>query len=226
MNRQSLQLYKRNNNAFRTVIKTRHGRIIYLELSRKSDTITINQCYYLDRIRGGEYYAVPKRLVTLSFNYADLLHVIATELDRKYYGIDSIDSLSELSTEEFIQYMLQRINQNYKFLIFIGKGEMINGIPSVIRTRFKNRLHRSIYLEMQYINNKGTITDCHYYDREYKSRSNVIPETLITVCFEYNRQAILNIVNSELNTAFTNIIFVTDNSLDITNILPLCGYTM
>lgn len=226
MDKQNLQLYRLNNNDFRTVIKTRHGRIIYLELGQKSDTMTINQCSYIDRVRGGEYYAAPKKLVTLSFNHADLLHIIATELDRRYYGIDLIDSYSELSTEEFIQYMLKKLNPYYKFLIFIGEGEMINGIPSCIKTRFKNRLHRSIYLEMQYINNKGTITDCHYYDRTYKARSNVIPETLSTVCFEYNRQAILNIVNSELNTAFTDAIFVTDNSLNIENTLPLCGYIM
>ena len=46
---------------------------------------------------------------------------------------------------------------------------------------------------------------------------------LSTVYFKYNRQAIINIINNELNTAFTNIIFVTDDSLDINNKVALYG---
>ena len=115
------------------------------------------------------------------------------------------------------------MQRKYNYLIFIGGGELINGIPSVIKTRFKNRIHRSIYLEMRYCNGRGVITDCHYYDRKYKERSKVVPEMLSTVFFEYNRQAILNIINNELNTAFTHIIFVTDSSLDINNEIALCG---
>ena len=46
---------------------------------------------------------------------------------------------------------------------------------------------------------------------------------LSTVYFKYNRHAIINIINNELNTAFTNIIFVTDGSLDINNEVALCG---
>ena len=226
MKRQCLQLYLLNNNTFRTIIKTKHGRIIYLEINQQANTMIIKQCYYLDRIRGGEYYAVPKKLVTRSFDYSKMLHVIAAELDRKYYGIDIVDSLSKLSTEEFIQKMLQNMNRGYKFLIFIGEGRLIGGIPTIIRTRFKNRIHRSIYLEMRYQNGKGVISDCHYYDRYYKERSKVVPGALSSVHFEYSRQAILNIINNELNTAFTDIIFVTDGSLNIDNSFPLCGYTM
>ena len=77
---------------------------------------------------------------------------------------------------------------------------------------------------MHYKDGKGVITDCHYYDRKYKERSKVIPETLTTVFFEYSRQAILNIINNELNVAFTDIIFVTDGSLSIDKKTPLCGY--
>lgn len=115
------------------------------------------------------------------------------------------------------------MQRKYNFLILIGEGDLINGIPIVIKTRLKNRIHRSIYIEMQYQNGKGVITDCYYYDRKYKARKNVIPETLSTVFFEYNRQTILNIINNELNTAFTSIIFVTDGSIDIDNKVALCG---
>lgn len=116
------------------------------------------------------------------------------------------------------------MEKNYNFLIFVGEGNPVNGIPSVIKTRFKNRIHRSIFLEMHYnCNGKGVITDCHYYDRIYKERDRVTPEALSTVFFDYNRQTILNIINNELNTAFTHIIFVTDGSIDIDNKQPLCG---
>ncbi len=127
-----------------------------------------------------------------------LLHVAATEIDRKYYGTDVVNSLQELTTEEFILHMLQEMNPYYKFLIFIGEGDLINGIPSVIKTRLKNRIHRAIYLEMRCIDGYVIITDCYYYDRQYKERNKVIPEALSSVRFEYNRQAILNIVNNEL----------------------------
>lgn len=223
---QNLVLYTTAVNNYRTVIKTKHGRIIYLELIQKAQNVSIRQCYYIDRIRSGKYYSAPKKLITKHFHYSDMLKVIANELDRKYYDIDVVLALSDLSTKEFIQYKLKEINKGYKFLIFIGEGELIDGIPSIIRTRFKNRIHRSIYLEMQYKNSSGLITDCYYYDREYRERSKVVPETLSTVRFTYNRQTILNIVNNELNTAFTDIIFVHDNSLDINNKLPLCGYIL
>ena len=122
-----------------------------------------------------------------------------------------------------MKLMLKEMKKGYKFLIFLGEGELINGIPAVLRTRFKNSLHRSIYLEMQYRNGSGIITDCHYYDRIYREKNQVVPETLNTVYFKYTRQEILNIINQELTTAFTDIIFVTDNSLSIDNKMPLCG---
>ena len=178
---------------------------------------------YLDRIRGGEYYASPQKLVTRDFSYNDILDVIASELDRKYFGVEITDKFTDLNTAEFIDTQLRAMQKKYNFLIFIGEGELINGISSIMRTRLKNRIRRSIYVEMQYHNGKGVITDSHYYDRTYKGHSIVVPETLSTVYFEYNRQTILNIINNELNTTFTDIIFVTDGSLNIDNKTALCG---
>ena len=175
-------------------------------------------------MRCGEYYTSPQKLVTTKFSYDEILDVIASELDRQYFGVVITDKFTALNTTEFINLQLISMQRKYNFLIFIGEGALIDGIPSVIRTRFKNRIHRSIYIEMQYRSNgKGVISDCHYYDRKYKERSSVVPETLSTVVFDYNRQAILNIINNELNTAFTHIIFVTDGSLDIDNEVALCG---
>ena len=224
MKKQHLILHKTESNNYRTVIKTNHGRIIYLELSRVNCMFIINDCFYIDRKRQNKYYAVPQKLVTKAFVCDKLLDIIAAELDKKYYGIEIAYSKFNLSKEEFIEDKLKEMKKGYKFLIFIGERDFIDGIPSVIRTRFKNRIHRSIYLEMQYRNGSGVIADCHYYDRKYKEKLQVVPETLSTVYFEYTRQAILNIINNELNAAFTDIIFITDGSLSIDNKSPLCGY--
>ncbi|MDY5626236.1 MAG: hypothetical protein SPF92_01365 [Clostridia bacterium] len=224
MKKKQLMLHRTHSGNYRSVIKTKHGRLIYLEVFKDNNSVYVKKCYYLDRVRCGEYYASPQRLVTKKFSYIKMLDVIASELDRQYFGIEIIDKFTDLKTDEFITAQLKAMQRKYNFLIFIGDGEFIDGIPSVIKSRFKNRIHRSIYLEMNYNGNgKGVISDCHYYDRKYKERSMVIPETLSTVFFDYNRQAILNIINNELNTAFTNVIFVTDGSLDIDKKVALCG---
>ena len=224
MNKQQLVLHKTQSGTYRSVIKTKHGRLIYIEISKDNNSLSVKNCYYIDRIRSGEYYASPQKLVTRDFSYNEMLDVIASELDRKYFGVEITDKFADLTKDEFIALQLRTMQRKYNFLIFIGEGALIDGIPSVIRTRFKNRIHRSIYIEMQYRSNgKGVISDCHYYDRKYKERSNVVPETLSSVYFDYKRQAILNIINTELNTAFTHIIFVTDGSLDIDNKVALCG---
>ena len=223
MKKQQLILHKTESGNYRSVIKTKHGRLIYLEISEGNNSLSVKNCYYLDRIRSGEYYSSPLKLITRDFSYNEMLDVIAFELDRKYFGVEITDKFADITKDEFIDLQLKAMQRKYKYLIFIGEGELIDGIPSVIKTRFKNRIHRGIYLEMQYRNGKGVITDCHYYDRKYKERSKVIPEMLSTVFFEYNRQAILNIINKELNTAFTHIIFVTDGSLDVDNEIALCG---
>ena len=221
MKKLQLILHKTKDGHYRSVIKTKHGRLIYLEISKSNNSLSVKNCYYLDRIRCGEYYSSPQKLITRDFNYDEILDVIGSELDRKYFGVEISDKFADLTKDEFIDSQLKQ--EKYNFLIFIGEGKLINGVPSVIKTRFKNRLHRGIYLEMQYSNGKGVITDCHYYDRKYKERSKVVPEMLSTVFFEYNRHTILHIVNNELNTAFNHIIFVTDGSLDIDNEIALCG---
>ena len=223
MKKQQLILHKTESGNYRSVIKTKHGRLIYLEIREGKNSLSVINCFYLDRIRSGEYYSSPQKLVTRDFSFNEILDVIASELDRKYFGVEITDKFADLTKDEFIDLQLKAMQRKYNFLIFVGEGELIDGIPSIIKTRFKNRIHRGIYLEMQYRNGKGVITDCHYYDRKYTQREIVIPEMLSTVAFSYNRLAIVNIINNELNTAFTHIIFITDGSLDIDNEIALCG---
>ena len=173
MKKQQLILHKADSGHYRTVIKTKHGRLIYLEISEDNNSLSVINCYYLDRIRGGECYASPQKFITRAFSYNEMLDVIATELDRKYFDVEITDKFAALNTTEFIDLQLKTMQRKYNFLIFVGEGELIDGIPSILKTRFKNRIHRGLFLEMQYINGKGVITDCHYYDRNYKERSKV-----------------------------------------------------
>ena len=161
---------------------------------------------------------------TTTFTADKLLSVIEEELDRKFYDISLDYRLGGKSPAEFIRIRLSEIRNKYSFLIFVGKGEPIDGIPAIIRTRLKNQAHRSIYLEIVYdADGRGVIRDCHYYDRKYKVKKQVVPETLYTVVLEYNRQAILNIVNKELNVSFTDVLSVTDGSIDIERTTAICG---
>ncbi len=133
--------------------------------------------------------------------------------------------MSELTAEEFIAVKLKDMQNGYKFLIFVGSGAVVNGMPEEITTRLKNRIHRSIYLKLcRYKGELGIVSDCFYCDRNYKSREKVMPAALTSILVEYNRDAVINMVNYELNCDFTDIIFVTDNSIDIeNNTAALCG---
>ena len=224
MKKQKLVLYNEANNSVRTIIKTNHGRLIFLELSISADKFNVKNCVYIDRIRSGTYYATPQKLVTKIFDQAELLDVVATELDRKYYGVEYSNEYIELSTGEFIEQKLMNLKRNYKFLIFIGEGEHINGLPSILTTRLANRLHRKIYLKIKYYKDGvGIIEDCYYFDRKYKARKKVVPQMLTSIFVEYNRTRILDIVNRELDCDFTDVI-IADSSIDIEeNAIAICG---
>lgn len=164
-------------------------------------------------------------LKTKSFDFKKILEVISSELDRYYFGIELSNSLSDLSKDEFISYILEKLRKGYKFLIFAGRGELKGDIPAEISTRLKNRIHREIYISIHYYKDGiGVIEKCCYCDRKYKSKTVVMPQNLTTVFFEYDRYHILETINRELDCDFTDVIFITDNSIDINNIkYPLCG---
>lgn len=224
MKKQNLILHKASSGIFHTVIKNRHGRLIYLELENKSDKYTVRKCIYIDRTKCGEYYAVPKKLTVKEFAKPKLLHIVATLLDRQYYGIEYSNEPSEMSGDEFIKKSLSNFRKGYKFLILVGEGEQINELPSTLTTRLANRIHRRIYLKIKYYKDGlGVIEECHYYDRTYKTKTKVIPQMLSSVFIEYNRKTIIDTVNRELNCDFTDII-IADNGIDVENNSPaLCG---
>lgn len=163
-------------STYRTIIKTRHGRILFLSLTINGSICTIIDCFYIDRNQGKEgasrYSAKPKKLRTLEFPTADLLTVIKNELDKEFYGVEFVNTdRAKLSLEEYLRFRAESSHRRYRFLIMVGAGDSYNGLPVLLRTRLKTKLHRSVYVELAYYKDgKGVVKQCCYYDRVQKAR--------------------------------------------------------
>lgn len=217
---------------YRTLIKTAHGRKIYLELSIYDKICHINNCFYYDRNTGRKNFpARPLKLRTRCFPYTKkaLLSVVEKELDRKFYGVELVKSPAtfDLNEEAYITFHNPKATAPYRFLIFVGGGgELSFGLPALLQTRLKNKLHRAIYVELAYYNNgQGVVQDCHYYDRRYKTNGKkVAPPSLVSCFFPYTRSGILKLVNNELECDFTHLLIAPEHEVDIfQNVQPLCG---
>jgi len=216
-------------NTFRTIIKTQHGRVMFLSLEVSDTGCTITDCFYTDRNQGRtgaeRYSSKPLKLQTLRFPTDNLLSVIETELDRKFYGLEFIQADNAgLSLDEYLQVKSDGQNKKYRFLILVGEGDGYGGLPVRLRTRLKNNLHRAIYTELAYYKDgDGVVRQCHYYDRQYKRRGvQVTPPQLLSCFFPYSCEGILALFNHELWCDFTHIIVTGGINLDA-NPTPLCG---
>jgi hypothetical protein len=217
------------SNNFRTVFKTRHGRVVFLELKIKNDDCTIIECFYVDRNqekKGAQRYAAkPVKLHTLQCQKTELLSVIEAELDKKFYGLElTCNKTARLSLDEYVRMKVNSANHKYRFLIMIGEGETYNGLPVRLRTRIKNTLHRSIYVELVYYKDgKGLVNKCYYYDRNYKRQNiQIMPTHLVSCFFQYSQEGILKLFNHEIYCDFTHMIVTSGIDLD-SNETPLCG---
>lgn len=145
-----------------------------------------------------------------------LIDVFKNELDKTFFGIEFSDTENHLSTEEYIKLKTQ-VKTKYKFLILVNDN-------NTYKTRLKNRIHRSILLEIVRNGNKGTIIDCHYSDRTYKrNNAYITPSGLTSITFDFSLYNILKIVNSELNCDFTDVIITQDSFGFNDSPLPICG---
>lgn len=217
MKRSILKFDKLSENSYHTVFKNNHSRNIYIQVSLENSIITIMDCFYIDRPFSSNHKSIPKKLHTSICDKGHLLNVIASELDKKFYGLVFSDEQTELSCEDYISSALSS-KRKYKFLIMVSED-------NILKTRIKNRVHRSIHLEIEKVDNrKGLISVCHYYDRHYKRNNTLItPSGLNTIFFDYSPKNILNIVNTELNCDFTDII-ITNDTFDFDKVsLPICG---
>ncbi len=233
MQKSILSLEKYDNytgvDKYRTIFKTQHGRVVYLELQIIDAFCTITDCCYIDRNQGrtGEarYNARPKKLQTLQFPLENLLPIIATELDKQFFGVEfAAGNQIELSKEAYIDVCWQKEKRKYHFLIMVGEGESYNGLPVRLRTRLKNKLHRSLYVELEhYKDGTGVVKKCCYYDRQYKRQDIEVTASMLISCFfPYTQEGILNLLNHEICCNFTHMIVTEGIDID-SNTMPLCG---
>lgn len=216
-------------NTFRTIFKTRHGRVLFILVEIKGHDCKILDCFYIDRNQGKDgldrYSSKPLKLQTFQCKEDDLLSVIEAELDKKFYGMEFVQTdQGEYSMDEYLQLKIESWHKKYSFLIMVGDGDKYNDLPVHLRTRLKNKLHRSIYIELEYYKDgNGVVQQCYYYDRTYRRQNvKVTPPQLISCFFPYSHQGILNLINHEICCDFTHMI-VTDHIDLNSNTTPLCG---
>ena len=218
-----------SSKAYRTTFRNQHGRTLFLSLELNGTQCTITDCFYTDRSRGTvsatPTLARPKRLVTLNFPTAQLLSVIESELDKLFFGVKFCDNSTHgLSLAEYLNQL--ELSHKYRFLIMAGSGNIINDLPENLRTRLKNRLHRSIYLELcKYNDELGVVKQCHYYDRIYARQDiKIAPPMLVSCFFPFTREGIITLVNNEICCNFTHIIVTNGTEgIDLDDPTPLCG---
>ena len=79
-------------------------------------------------------------LRTIQFPAEQLLSVIEAELDKKFYGVTyTQDKNTGLPLDAYIREKAEQENRKYRFLILVGEGERLQGLPIRLRTRLKNR---------------------------------------------------------------------------------------
>ena len=229
MKKSVLTLENSSENSFRTIFKNHHGREIYFAVEIMDNVCTIIDCFYTDRNKGKtgahRYSAKPRRLKTRSFPVDELFDVIANELDKRFYGVEFVSSeTSDVSIDDYIEAWLDNPNKQYRFLIMLGDGEPINGLPPRLRTRLKNKLHRSIYVELEHYKDEiGVVKHCCFFDRQYKRKEVEITPSMLTKCFfPYTEKGIVKLINDELCCDFTHIIVTNNIDLD-ENPIPICG---
>lgn len=214
---------------FRSIIKTRHGRVLFLLLEINGPSCSIRDCFYIDRNQGREgaarYKARPKKLRTLQFPTENLLAVIEAELDKKFYSVEFVETRqADLTLDEYLDFKAGSSNRKYRFLVMVGDGDSYNGLPMRLRTRLKTKLHRAVYVELAYYKDgKGVVRQCYYYDREYRRQGvKITPPMLISCFFPYTKEGILDLLNHEICCDFTHMLIVEGLDLD-SNMTPLCG---
>lgn len=157
-----------------------------------------------------------------------MLSVFERELDKRFYGVEfNENSTVELSTCDYLQCREPLPLTEYRLLIMEGSGDAVNGLPSKLITRLKNKLHRSVYIELEhYRDGQGVVRQCCYYDRKYiRQNITITPPSLVSVFFPYTRDGILDLVNREICCNFTHIITIDGSEgIDlVSDAAPICG---
>lgn len=216
MKKSVLKFDKVSGSTYHTIIKNNHGRKIYLKISRLDEAIIISDCFYIDRPMRNGCKTIPQKQTTSKCSYSNLTDILSCELDKYFYAIEFSENETSVSTEEYIAHYLES-SKKYKFLILVE----FNG---TLKTRLKNRVHRTIYLEIKQNVRRGLIQTCYYCDRRYKRNNRFItPFGLKTIYFDYSPWQVLKVVNDELNCDFTDVIITKDTFGFESSDIPICG---
>ncbi len=201
-----LHLCKTSENNYHGIICTKHGRYLYISLSREAEIFHIIDCHYIDRARK----SIPKKLITRTIPYECLTGVISTELDRVYSDVVFTNEI--VSKEDLLRNFASEKKKN--ILILLREG-------NILRTRFKNRCRRDIYIEIELGSGKALIKTCRYRDKRAHG-STIAPYGLTTIYFEYNSpKDVLEIVNKELEGGFSDMLVSDEHSIILDQ--PICG---
>lgn len=206
MKQSILELHKAEKGTYQAVIKNNHGRRIYLQVSIVEENCKIVSCFYIDRVSRPE----PKLLETRQFSFGELLSVVSNELDKTFNSYQFVDC-PVVSTEDFIKRALHK--EKYKILIMLKDG-------SILKTIFKNRFRREIYLEIDTSAEKALIKVCKYCDIRGVD-AEITPYNLRTIYFNYDINNLLHIINDELEGGFTDVIITENHTIVLDR--PICG---
>lgn len=202
----TVTFYNTGDNGYASVFTTDHGRKVFISIRQEDYGYVITDCRYLDR--AGR--AVPKKLRTKECHISDIDYVIEEELDKTFTLLDFNDSVL-VTTDEIIANAMSC--QKPRPLIFLAEGD-------VIRTMFKNRCRRTIYLEIKRQGDTASIHSCYYTDERDGGRHR-IPDSLVRFSCRNKLASILLLVNEELEGGFTNILITEEHNINLQQ--PICG---
>lgn len=200
-----LELHLVKDMVYQTVFTNNHGRKIYLQLLF-GNNCEVLKCFYVDRAER----TAPKLFQTTKFTVSEILDIISKELDKTFKSFELKDNIP-LSMEEFIKQAISK--RKYKFLILLKEGH-------TLKTIFKNRFRREIYLEIDTSGEKALIKTCKYYDTR-GANTDITPYNLKTIFFNYNFATLLQIVNNELEGGFSDIIITENHTVKLDR--AICG---
>lgn len=204
--RKSILTLSKSNYGYHTVLKTNHGRLVYLALSQENTDYCVDECIYIDR----SLPCSPKKQVSKKFPQDRLLDMLRAELDKDFSSVQFADA-PIVSKQELIERHLYCEKKNILLLL---------KEKNLLKTIFKNKFRREIYLEISFDGEKALIARCHYCDA--RVGDNIItPQGLSTIYYKHNLQNLLRIVNRELEGGFTDIMVSDDHTITLDR--PICG---
>ena len=130
-----LELHKTDDGMYQSVFKNNHGRRIYISLYINKNDCKIIDCFYIDRTSR----PAPNKFETHKLVIDELLTVIASELDKVFSSYTIVES-PKISAENFIAQAMHK--EKYNILLMLKDGD-------TLKTIFKNRFRREIFLEME-----------------------------------------------------------------------------